>query len=181
MSRIAKTPIEIPTGVEVSIADGRFEAKGKLGQMSMAVHNFVSIKNEDNTLTFAINKVGKNQQKDAWQQAGTTRANAANIIYGVANGWQKQLTLVGVGYRAAISGKSLNLTLGYSHPISYKLPDGISIEVPSQTEIIVKGIDKQKVGQVASEIRAYRKPEPYKGKGVRYTDEQIVRKEAKKK
>ncbi len=128
-----------------------------------------------------VDDVGKKEEKGAWAQAGTARANTANLIKGVTEGWEKKLTLIGVGYRAQARGKVLNLTLGFSHPVDYKLPEGISVETPSQTEVIVKGIDKQKVGQAAAEIRAFRPPEPYKGKGVRYSDEQVVRKAAKKK
>ncbi len=181
MSRVAKAPIEIPAGVEVSINDSSMSVKGKLGQMNMDVHPVVTVMNEDNVLTFAVGKVEKKEEKSAWAQAGTVRANTANLIQGVSEGWEKKLKLIGVGYRAKAAGKVLDLTLGFSHPVKYALPEGITVETPSQTEIVVKGIDKQKVGQVAAEIRAYRPPEPYKGKGVRYTDEYVVRKEAKKK
>jgi len=128
-----------------------------------------------------VAKVDKKEEKSAWAQAGTARANTANLIQGVTEGWEKKLTLIGVGYRAKAMGKVLDLTLGFSHPIKYSLPEGITVETPSQTEIVIKGMDKQKVGQVAAEVRAYRPPEPYKGKGVRYTNEQVFRKEAKKK
>lgn len=181
MSRIAKTPIIIPVGVEVSISDAIMTAKGKMGQIKMAVHPFVVVANTENVLSFDIVKTDKKNEKKSWVQAGTTRANTANLIQGVSQGWSKTLTLIGVGYRAKAKGNVLDLTLGFSHPVQYTLPEGIVIETPSQTEIIVKGIDKQKVGQVAAEIRAYRPPEPYKGKGVRYIDEFVVRKEAKKK
>lgn len=181
MSRVAKAPITIPAGVEVSINGAEVSVKGKLGQMSMNLHPFVVINNADNTLTFSTTKVDKKEEKAAWAQAGTARANTANIIQGVSEGWEKKLTLIGVGYRAQAKGKVLDLTLGFSHPINYNLPEGVTVETPSQTEVVVKGIDKQKVGQVAAEIRAYRPPEPYKGKGVRYADEQVARKEAKKK
>ena len=160
MSRIAKAPITIPAGVEVSIN---------------------KIDNTDNILTFSTTDVDKKEEKSAWAQAGTARANTANLVQGVSEGWEKKLSLIGVGYRAQAKGKVLDLTLGFSHPVNYQLPEGITVETPSQTEIVVKGMDKQKVGQVAAEIRAYRPPEPYKGKGVRYTDEYVVRKEAKKK
>jgi large subunit ribosomal protein L6 len=155
--------------------------KGKLGQLNMNLHPSVAMENIDNVLTFSIIKVDKKDEKKAWAQAGTARANTANLIQGVSEGWEKKLTLIGVGYRAKAMGKKLDLTLGFSHPINYQLPDDITVETPSQTEIVVKGIDKQKVGQVAAEIRSYRPPEPYKGKGVRYTDEYVVRKDAKKK
>lgn len=181
MSRVAKEPITIPVGVEVSLNGSTMTVKGKLGQMQMDIHPSVVTANVESVLTFEIAKLDKKEQKKAWAQAGTARANTANLIQGVSEGWQKTLTLIGVGYRAKAAGKSLDLTLGFSHPVKYDLPEGITAETPSQTEIIVKGMDKQKVGQVAAEIRAYRPPEPYKGKGVRYTDEYVVRKEAKKK
>jgi large subunit ribosomal protein L6 len=181
MSRIAKAPITIPEGVNITQAEGVILVKGKLGEMSMHVNSSVLVSNNDNVLTFEPNEVSKKDQKGAWAQAGTARANTANLIKGVTEGWEKKLTLIGVGYRAKAQGKVLNLTLGFSHPVNYNLPEGISVETPSQTEVIVKGIDKQKVGQAAAEIRAFRPPEPYKGKGVRYTDEQVVRKAAKKK
>ena len=181
MSRIAKAPITIPEGVNITHADGVMSVKGKLGEMTMHVNSLVQITNNDNVLTFEPNQVSKKLEKSAWAQAGTARANTDNLIKGVTDGWEKKLTLIGVGYRAKAQGKVLNLTLGFSHPVDYKLPEGISVETPSQTEVIVKGIDKQKVGQAAAEIRAFRPPEPYKGKGVRYSDEQVVRKAAKKK
>ena len=181
MSRIAKAPITIPEGVNITQAEGVISVKGKLGEMSMHVNSSVLVSNNDNVLTFEPNEVSKKEQKGAWAQAGTVRANTENLIKGVTEGWEKKLTLIGVGYRAKAQGKVLNLTLGFSHPVNYSLPEGISVETPTQTEVIVKGIDKQKVGQAAAEIRAFRPPEPYKGKGVRYTDEQVVRKAAKKK
>ncbi|BBB23135.1 large subunit ribosomal protein L6 [Abyssogena phaseoliformis symbiont OG214] len=181
MSRVAKSPITIPTGVEVTITGNLMSAKGKLGQLNMNIHSCVVVINTNNELSFDITITEKKEQKKAWAQAGTARANTANLIQGVTAGWEKKLTLIGVGYRAKVMGRVLGLTLGFSHPINYKLPEGITVETPSQTEIVIKGMDKQKVGQVAAEIRAYRPPEPYKGKGVRYTDEQVVRKEAKKK
>ena len=181
MSRIAKSPITIPDGVKVSQSGGVLTVKGKLGEMTMNVHSSVTINNTDNVLTFLPTDTTKDEERNAWAQAGTARANTCNLIKGVAEGWEKKLTLIGVGYRAQARGKVLNLTLGFSHPVNYDLPEGVSVETPSQTEVIVKGIDKQKVGQAAAEIRAFRPPEPYKGKGVRYTDEQVVRKDAKKK
>lgn len=181
MSRVAKTPIKIPTSVEVSINDSTMTVKGKLGQMQMEIHPSVAVVNAENVLTFDISKVNKKEEKKAWAQAGTVRANTANLIKGVAEGWEKTLTLIGVGYRAKAMGKVLDLTIGFSHPVKYDLPEGVTVETPSQTEIVVKGVDKQKVGQVAAEIRAYRLPEPYKGKGIRYANEYVVRKEAKKK
>jgi large subunit ribosomal protein L6 len=181
MSRVAKSPITIPSGIEVSQNGAVLTVKGKLGEMSMSVHPSVVIANTDNVLTFAPAQVSRKEERGAWAQAGTARANTANFIKGVSEGWEKKLTLIGVGYRAQAKGQVLNLTLGFSHPVNYTLPAGITAETPSQTEVIVKGIDKQKVGQAAAEIRAFRPPEPYKGKGVRYTDEQVVRKDAKKK
>ena len=177
MSRVAKTPITIPANVEVVINGTSMVVSGKLGKISMELHSSVNVQNQDNVLTFTVNDT----EKTSWAQAGTARSNTANLIHGVSVGWQKKLTLIGVGYRAKATGKVLDLTLGFSHPVNYTLPAGIEIETPSQTEIIIKGIDKQQVGQVAADIRAYRPPEPYKGKGVRYSDEQVVRKEAKKK
>ena len=181
MSRIAKSPITIPGGVEVSQSGEVLTVKGKLGEMTMNVHSLVTIKNTDNVLTFSTVKTSQKEEKSAWAQAGTARANTFNLIKGVTEGWEKKLTLNGVGYRAQARGKVLSLTLGFSHPVNYDLPEGVSVETPSQTEVVVKGINKQKVGQAAAEIRAFRPPEPYKGKGVRYTDEQVVRKDAKKK
>jgi large subunit ribosomal protein L6 len=181
MSRVAKAPITIESGIDVSLSGATLTAKGKLGQLTMDVNPAVVVAINDNEITFTIAKVEKKAEKLAWAQAGTARANTANLIQGVSAGWEKKLSLIGVGYRAKAMGKSLDLTLGFSHPVVYALPEGITVETPSQTEIIVKGMDKQKVGQVAAEIRAYRPPEPYKGKGVRYTDEHVVRKEAKKK
>ena len=181
MSRIAKSPITIPDGVEVSQSGEVLTVKGKLGEMTMNFHPSVTINNTDNVLTFLPTETTKDEEKNAWAQAGTARANTFNLIKGVTEGWEKKLTLIGVGYRAQARGKVLNLTLGFSHPVNYDLPEGISVETLSQTEVVVKGIDKQKVGQAAAEIRAFRPPEPYKGKGVRYTDEQVVRKDAKKK
>ena len=181
MSRIAKSPITIPDGVEVSQSEGVLTVKGKLGVMTMNVHSSVTINNSDNVLTFLPAETTKDEERNAWAQAGTARANTFNLIKGVTEGWEKKLTLIGVGYRAQTRGKVLNLTLGFSHPVNYDLPEGVSVETPSQTEVVVKGIDKQKVGQAAAEIRAFRPPEPYKGKGVRYTDEPVVRKDAKKK
>ncbi|MEJ6559329.1 MAG: 50S ribosomal protein L6 [Candidatus Thioglobus sp.] len=181
MSRVAKAAITIEKGIEVSMSGSTVTAKGKLGQLSMDVNSAVVVAFNDDQISFTIAKVEKKAEKLAWAQAGTARANTANLIQGVSVGWEKKLSLIGVGYRAKAMGKSLDLTLGFSHPVVYALPEGITVETPSQTEIVVKGMDKQKVGQVAAEIRAFRPPEPYKGKGVRYTDEHVVRKEAKKK
>ena len=177
MSRIASNPVTLPSGVEVKVNAGMVNVKGPKGELSQAMHPAVDMKQEENTLTFAAN----NPSKEAHALSGTMRALVNNMVTGVSTGFEKKLTIIGVGYRAAAQGKKLNLSLGFSHPVEYEIPDDITIECPSQTEILVKGSDKQKVGQVASEIRAYRPPEPYKGKGVRYSDEHVVKKEAKKK
>ncbi len=177
MSRVAKNPVQVPAGVEVRIDGQAIQVKGAKGEMSHQIHASVDVKQEDNVLTFTPRHGGK----EADALAGTTRALLNNMVVGVTQGFEKKLTLVGVGYRAQAQGKVLNLSLGFSHPVEYPVPEGVSIETPSQTEVVVKGIDKQLVGQVAANIRAYRPPEPYKGKGVRYSDEHVVRKEAKKK
>ncbi|QQD20461.1 50S ribosomal protein L6 [Venatoribacter cucullus] len=177
MSRVAKAPVTIPAGVEVKIAAGKIAIKGKQGQLELDVHSDVEIKQEENVLTFAP----RTGEKQANALAGTFRALVNNMVTGVTAGFEKKLVLQGVGYRAKAAGKTLNLSLGFSHPVDYELPEGVSVETPSQTEIVIKGIDKQIVGQVAAEIRGYRPPEPYKGKGVRYADENVRRKEAKKK
>ncbi len=177
MSRVAKNPVQLPSGVEVRIDGQAIKVKGAKGEMSHEIHIAVDVKQADNVLTFAA----RNGGKESNAQAGTTRALLNNMVLGVTQGFEKKLTLVGVGYRAQAQGKVLNLSLGFSHPVEYPIPEGVTIETPSQTEVVVKGIDKQLVGQVAANIRAYRPPEPYKGKGVRYSDEQVVRKEAKKK
>lgn len=174
MSRIAKSPIEVPKGVEFSQAGGVVKVKGSKGTLEMDLHPAVELKLEDGVINVAPIKEAD------MAMAGTMRALVANMIEGVTNGFEKKLALVGVGYRAAMQGKNLNLQLGFSHPVEFEIPEGISIETPSQTEIFVRGSDKQKVGQVAAKIRAYRPPEPYKGKGVRYADERVVMKEAKK-
>jgi large subunit ribosomal protein L6 len=177
MSRIANNPVEIPSGVEVSISGQSMSVKGKNGNMSMEVNKKVQVKQEDNVLKFS----GKEGVDGSVAMAGTMRSLASNMVVGVSQGFEKKLELIGVGYRAQAQGNKLNLTLGFSHPVVYDVPEGISVETPSQTEIVVKGADKQKVGQVSADIRAYRPPEPYKGKGVRYSDERVIRKEAKKK
>jgi large subunit ribosomal protein L6 len=177
MSRIAKYPVPIPAGVEVNLGGDVVTVKGKKGSLQLNLHPAVEIVNKDNVLTFAPRD--KDPKSDA--MAGTFRALINNMVTGVTAGFEKKLELVGVGYRAQVQGKALNLTLGFSHPVVYPIPEGITAETPSQTEIIVKGMDKQKVGQVAADIRAFRPPEPYKGKGVKYADEVIARKEAKKK
>lgn len=175
MSRVAKSPVELPGGVTAELKDSKLTMKGSKGSLSLDIHPTVDIALDGNVFTFA----GKTQ-KD-WAMAGTTRALVNNMAVGVSQGFERKLLLQGVGYRAKASGKTLNLTLGFSHPVDYTLPEGITAETPSQTEIVIKGADKQRVGQVASEIRAFRPPEPYKGKGVRYADEYVRRKEAKKK
>ena len=177
MSRIANSPVEIPAGVEVKLDGQDISVKGAKGSMALVINNNVEVKQEDNTLNFAA----KSKGKSAVALAGTTRALVNNMVFGVSNGFEKKLVLNGVGYRTKVSGKTLNLVLGFSHDVNYELPEGITAETPSQTEIILKSADKQLLGQVASEIRAFRPPEPYKGKGVRYADEYVRRKEAKKK
>ncbi len=177
MSRVAKNPVELPKGVEFSLSGQAVTVKGGKGSLQQDIHASVKIEQNDNVLTFAP----KDGSKSAMAMAGTTRALINNMVLGVTEGFEKKLQLVGVGYRAQAQGQKLNLTLGFSHPIDYVVPEGVTVETPSQTEVLIKGMDKQKVGQVAAEIRTYRPPEPYKGKGVKYADEIIVRKEAKKK
>ena len=177
MSRIANAPVALPKGVEVTLNGQDVVVKGPKGTMSHSVHRDVSVEQNDGELKFAA----RSGSKPAIAQAGTARALVNNLVVGVSEGFEKKLSLVGVGYRAQMQGKSLNLALGFSHPVEYPVPEGIEIETPSQTEIVVRGIDKQRVGQVSAEIRRYRPPEPYKGNGVRYSDEHVVRKEAKKK
>jgi len=178
MSRVAKKPISIPKGVDVAISGNTVTVKGGNGQMQQTFSDLVEIAcNDSNEVVVTV----REDNQASWAMAGTTRALVNNLVTGVSQGFEKKLQLIGVGYRAQAQGKILNLTLGFSHPVNYELPEGVTAETPSQTEIVVKGMDKQKVGQVAAEIRAYRPPEPYKGKGVRYVDEYVVRKEAKKK
>ena len=177
MSRIANAPVSLPTGVEVTL-DGQFvKVKGAKGELEWNTHDLVSVAQEDGQIKVAANDASKN----AIALAGTTRALINNMVTGVTEGFEKKLNIIGVGYRAQAQGQKLNLTLGFSHPVVHEVPADVKVETPSNTEIVVSGIDKQKVGQVAAEIRAYRKPEPYKGKGVRYTDEYVLRKQAKKK
>lgn len=177
MSRIAKAPVAIASGVEVSIAGQEVTVKGKKGTLTRVFNDAVEVVQEDSQLTTKPREGAAN----GWAQAGTANSLLSSMIIGVTDGFEKKLQLQGVGYRAQAQGKKLNLTLGFSHPVVYEMPEGISVETPSQTEIVVKGSDKQVVGQVAANIRAYRPPEPYKGKGVRYADEAVRRKEAKKK
>ena len=171
------TPLEIKKGVELKISGQHISVKGSKGNMEHTVHDAVEIKQDDNVLTFTP----REGHPLGAAQSGTARAVVNNLMVGVTDGFEKKLELVGVGYRAQAQGKKLNLSLGFSHPIDYELPEGVTAETPSQTEVVIKGMDKQKVGQVAAEIRAFRPPEPYKGKGVKYAGEHIVRKEAKKK
>ncbi|AEP28803.1 50S ribosomal protein L6 [Brumicola nitratireducens] len=177
MSRIAKAPVDIRTGVEITIAGQEVTVKGSKGTLTRVFNNAVEVVQEENQLK-ALPRDGF---ANNWAQAGTARALLDQMVIGVTDGFEKKLQLNGVGYRASAQGSKLNLTLGFSHPVGYEMPEGITVETPTQTEIIVKGTDKQVVGQVAANIRAYRPPEPYKGKGVRYADETVRRKEAKKK
>jgi large subunit ribosomal protein L6 len=177
MSRIAKNPVAIPSGVEVKLNAGKLNIKGPKGTLEYEVHPNVKVTQEGGQLKFERT----NDSTLARAVSGTTRAIVNNMVQGVSKGFEKKLSIIGVGYRAAVQGKKLNLTLGYSHPIAYDIPNGITIECPDQTNIVVRGADRQLVGQVSAEIRGYRAPEPYKGKGVRYVDETIVKKEAKKK
>jgi large subunit ribosomal protein L6 len=174
MSRVAKNPIKLPSGVAINISDSLLSVKGPKGNLDVVLHPGVSF--DENDGEYMVKPDGAKNMA----MAGTFRALVSNMVTGVSTGFQKKLQLVGVGYRAQVQGDKLNLALGFSHPVEYAAPEGITIETPSQTEIIVSGCDKQKVGQVAAEIRAYRPPEPYKGKGVRYADERVARKEAKK-
>lgn len=177
MSRVANNPVELPDGVEASVAGSLVTVKGGKGEASLAVNSQVQVTQEDNVLTVAASSGARS----ARAMAGTTRALVNNMVIGVSQGWERKLELQGVGYRAQARGRSLNLQLGFSHPVDYALPDGVDVATPSQTEIVVTGVDKQLVGQVSAEIRGFRPPEPYKGKGVRYADERVRRKEAKKK
>ncbi|WP_028536844.1 50S ribosomal protein L6 [Paludibacterium yongneupense] len=177
MSRVAKNPVAIPAGVEVKFGAEEVSVKGTLGTLSTALCSEVDVKLDNNQLTFAA----KNDSKFARAMSGTLRSLLNNMVIGVSKGFEKKLTLVGVGYRAQAQGDALNLTLGFSHPVVHQMPAGIKAETPTQTEILIKGADKQLVGQVAAEVRAYRSPEPYKGKGVRYADEVVVLRETKKK
>lgn len=177
MSRVAKNPVELPSGVEVKIDGQSMSIKGAKGSLNLDLHASVEVKQEDNQLQVAA----RSGDKISRAMSGTTRALLSNMVAGVSSGFEKKLELQGVGYRAKMNGNVVNLTLGFSHPIDYQLPEGVSAETPSPTEIILKGVDKQQIGQVAAEIRAFRPPEPYKGKGVRYAGERVRRKEAKKK
>lgn len=177
MSRIANAPVQIPAGVEVSLNDNEITIKGSKGTLSRSLHPEVEVSHEGTVLTTKA----KSNSKQSVALTGTARALISNMVQGVSQGFEKRLTLIGVGYRAKAQGNKLDLTLGFSHPVQYDVPNGVTVDTPSQTEIVVSGADKQVVGQVAADIRAYRSPEPYKGKGVRYSDEYVARKEAKKK
>ncbi len=177
MSRIAKMPIELPSSVEVVINGQNINIKGSKGSFDYTINSDVVISKDDSSL---IVKPKNESNGKHWAMAGTMRAIAGNMVVGVSDGFEKKLELVGVGYRAQAQGNKLNLTLGFSHPVVHDIPDGVTVETPSQTEIILRGIDKQVIGQTAAEIRSYRPPEPYKGKGVKYAGERIIRKEAKK-
>lgn len=174
MSRIANAPIELPSGVEFNLSGSALKVKGPKGSLEMTLHPNVSVEQDDKTITV------KPASDSDLPIAGTMRSLVNNMVVGVSDGFEKRLNLVGVGYRAQMQGAKLSLALGFSHPIEFSAPEGVTIEAPSQTEIVVTGCDKQRVGQTAAEIRAFRPPEPYKGKGVRYSDERVVRKEAKK-
>lgn len=177
MSRVAKQPVPLPQGVTVTVSANNVTVKGAKGTLNLKLSDGITIKQEGNVVTV----VKGTESRQADMAAGSTRAHLANLVEGVSKGFERKLELVGVGYRAAAQGKNLNLTLGFSHPVVFEAPEGITVETPSQTEILIKGVDLQKVGQAAANIRAYRPPEPYKGKGVRYAGEKIELKEAKKK
>lgn len=177
MSRVGKMPITLTAGAEVTISSDHIEVKGPLGSLSQPLTALVKVTNNNGTLRFDVS----NDSREANAMSGTLRALVNNMVSGVTKGFERKLSLVGVGYRAQAQGDKLNLSLGFSHPVVYQMPDGVKCETPTQTEILIKGIDKQRVGQVAAEVRAYRSPEPYKGKGVRYADEVVKLKETKKK
>jgi large subunit ribosomal protein L6 len=177
MSRVAKNPVVIPAGVEVSLNAAEITVKGPMGSLTRAAHPAVTVEREGDALVCKAREGVDN----ARAMSGTMRALLANMVTGVSKGFERKLNLVGVGYRAQAQGDKLNLSLGFSHPVVHQMPAGVKVETPSQTEIVIKGVDKQQVGQVAAEVRAYRAPEPYKGKGVRYSDEVVVLKETKKK
>lgn len=177
MSRVAKKPIDIPQGIDINVSGNLVTIKSNKGTLQYSLNENILIEQTGKVLIFKA----KDARNDARAHAGTARAIVNNMVVGLKTGFEKKLILIGVGYRAQAQNRILNLTLGYSHPVQFSIPDGITIETPSQTEIVVKGIDKQKVGQVSATIRRFRAPEPYKGKGIRYADETIVLKEAKKK
>jgi large subunit ribosomal protein L6 len=177
MSRVGKMPVNVPAGVDVSIKDNQISVKGAGGALVMNANALVVVKNEAGKLSF----MPANESREANAMSGTIRQLVNNMVVGVTKGFEKKLTLVGVGYKAQASGTKLNLTVGYSHPVNFDMPAGIKVETPAPTEILIKGADRQRVGQIAAEIRAVRPPEPYKGKGIRYADEKITIKETKKK
>ncbi|MBK7663235.1 MAG: 50S ribosomal protein L6 [Sterolibacteriaceae bacterium] len=177
MSRIAKYPVALPKGVEVTLASGEITVKGPLGSLTRVLHPSVAVARDGAQLQVTAVTGAENAEA----MSGTVRALVNNMVAGVSTGFEKKLTLIGVGYRAQAQGDKLNLSLGFSHPVVHQMPKGVKVETPTQTEILIKGIDKQQVGQVAAEVRAYRQPEPYKGKGVRYADEVVIIKETKKK
>jgi large subunit ribosomal protein L6 len=177
MSRVAKMPIAVPAGAEVAISSSAITVKGPLGSLTQALNGLVKVENNNGTLTFDV--IDESRESNA--MSGTLRALVNNMVNGVTKGFEKKLSLVGVGYKAQAQGDKLNLSLGFSHPVVHAMPAGVTVATPTPTEIVIKGIDRQKVGQVAAEVRAYRSPEPYKGKGVRYVDEVVKLKETKKK
>ncbi len=177
MSRVAKSPIALPKGVQMTVAGGLVTVKGPKGSLGLALDAAITVNVDGESVRVAP----RVPSAESWMLAGTTRANLSNLVQGVSKGFEKKLELVGVGYRAQAQGRNVNLTLGFSHPVVYQLPEGVTAETPTQTEIIIKGLDKQLIGLVAAKIRAFRPPEPYKGKGVRYSAERVRQKEAKKK
>ena len=177
MSRVGKMPIALPQGAEVAINAAQISVKGPLGSLTQSLNGLVKVQNDNGTLKFEP----ANDSREANAMSGTLRALVNNMVTGVTKGFERKLTLVGVGYKAQAAGDKLNLSLGFSHPVVHQMPQGIKCETPTQTEILIKGVDRQRVGQVAAEVRAYRSPEPYKGKGVRYSDEVVIIKETKKK
>lgn len=181
MSRIAKVPVSVPSGVDVRIDNGMVTVKGQKGELNFQLSSGIEIIQNDGMLNVRLVKTEGKVSKHMLSMSGTTRAMLQNLITGVTSGFEKRLTIKGVGYRAQTQGRNLNLNLGFSHPVVYELPEGVAAETPTQTEIVLRGVDKQAVGQVAADIRAFRPPEPYKGKGVRYLDEHVARKQAKKK
>jgi large subunit ribosomal protein L6 len=177
MSRVGKAPVSIPGGVEVAIKDNSISVKGSLGTLDMSIHNLVKVENNAGVLSFTP----ADESAAATAMSGTMRQLVNNMVNGVSKGFEKKLSLIGVGYKASVAGNKLNLAVGYSHPVDFVMPAGISVATPTPTEIIIKGADRQRVGQIAAEVRAVRPPEPYKGKGIRYADEKVVIKETKKK
>jgi len=177
MSRVGKMPIALPQGAEVAINAAQIAVKGPLGSLTQSLNGLVKVQNDNGTLKFEP----ADESREANAMSGTLRALVNNMVTGVTKGFERKLTLVGVGFRAQAQGDKLNLSLGFSHPVVHQMPEGVKCETPTQTEILIKGVDRQRVGQVAAEVRAYRSPEPYKGKGVRYADEVVIIKETKKK